>query len=148
MGVNEAGDQILLLSALSGRGVGQLEAALVRAAYEGPWAFSPGVVTNRSQEEQANEVIREKAFQFLNQVGVGREDEEQEIPYEIIFVHEGWRKEKGVLTALETLQVQSPSQQRIVTRAKWRIEQAAAKDLSELFGRPIGVKIAVAVEKS
>ncbi|KAK8818284.1 GTP-binding protein Era [Blastocystis sp. ATCC 50177/Nand II] len=138
VGVNEAGDQILLLSALSGRGVGQLEAALVRAAHEGPWAFSPGVVTNRSQEEQANEVIREKAFQFLN----------QEIPYEIIFVHEGWRKEKGVLTALETLQVQSPSQQRIVTRAKWRIEQAAAKDLSELFGRPIGVKIAVAVEKS
>ena len=95
VGVNEAGDQILLLSALSGRGVGQLEAALVRAAHEGPWAFSPGVVTNRSQEEQANEVIREKAFQFLN----------QEIPYEIIFVHEGWRKEKGVLTALETLQV-------------------------------------------
>ena len=62
-------------------------------------------------------------------------------------MHEGWKKEKGVLTALETLQVQSPSQQRIVTRAKWRIEQAAAKDLSELFGRPIGVQIAVAVEK-
>lgn len=74
MGVNEAGDQILLLSALSGRGVGQLEAALVRAAHEGPWAFSPGVVTNRSQEEQANEVIREKAFQYLNQVGVRREN--------------------------------------------------------------------------
>lgn len=134
--MNEAGDQILLLSALSGRGVGQLEVALVRAAHEGPWAFSPGVVTNRSQEEQANEVIREKAFQFLNQVGMGREDEGQEIPYEIIFVHEGWRKEKGVLTALETLQVQSPSQQRIVTRAKWRIEQARRRTCRSCSGGP------------
>ena len=68
--MNEAGDQILLLSALSGKGVTQLEMELLRAAHEGRWMFSPGVVTNRSQEEQVNEVVREKAFQYLNQVGV------------------------------------------------------------------------------
>ena len=60
----------MLLSALSGKGVAQLEMELLRAAYEGRWMFSPGVVTNRSQEEQVNEVVREKAFQYLNQVGV------------------------------------------------------------------------------
>ena len=53
-----------------------------------------------------------------------------------------------MLVAMENLQVQTHSQQRIVDRVKWRIEQAASKDLTELFGRPIAVSIIVSIHKS
>ena len=57
-----------MISALKGKGLLSLEEKLVQLAHPGYWYFSDGISTNRSQEEQANEVIREKAFHYLNQV--------------------------------------------------------------------------------
>ena len=57
------------LSALSGKGVSELVDRLVNLAKPGPWKYSEGMVTNRTPEEQACEVIREKVFHYLNKVG-------------------------------------------------------------------------------
>ena len=107
-------------------------------ARPGRWLFSPGVITNRSQEEQANEIIREKVFHFLN----------QEIPYELIVVHRGWKKLNGGLVLDAELLCQSPSQQRIVSKIRRQLEFAASDDISKLFGRPIRVSIQVGIDKS
>ena len=72
---------------------------------------------------------------------------EQEIPYELIFEHRGWKKEEDILVLEEGLIAQSPSQQRIVSKAKYRIEKDASQDLSILFNRKIRVHITVSVEK-
>ena len=96
------------------------------------------MITNRSQEEQANEIIREKVFHFLN----------QEIPYELIVVHRGWKKLSGGLVLDAELLCQSPSQQRIVSKIRRQLEFAASDDISKLFGRPIRVTIQVGIDKS
>ena len=66
--MDDAGERVLTLSALKGKGVGQVERLLLSAAHPGQWRFSAGVTTDRSQEEQTNEIVREMAFQYLNQV--------------------------------------------------------------------------------
>ena len=138
MGIKEDGSSIVSLSALKGQGVKEILRILQAKARPGRWLFSPGVVTNRSQEEQANEIIREKVFHFLN----------QEIPYELIVVHRGWKKINGMLALDAELLCQSPSQQRIVSKIRRQLEYAASDDISKLFGRQIRVMIQVGLDKS
>ena len=138
MGIKEDGSSIVSLSALKGQGVNEILRILQAKARPGRWLFSPGVVTNRSQEEQANEIIREKVFHFLN----------QEIPYELIVVHRGWKKINGMLALDAELLCQSPSQQRIVSKIRRQLEYAASDDISKLFGRQIRVMIQVGLDKS
>ena len=138
MGIQDDGSSIVSLSALKGQGIREILRILQGKARPGRWLFSPGVVTNRSQEEQANEIIREKVFHFLN----------QEIPYELIVVHRGWKKINGVLTLDAELLCQSPSQQRIVSKIRRQLEFAASDDISKLFGRKIRVTIQVGIDKS
>lgn len=106
------------------------------------------MTTNRSQEEQANEIVREKAFLFLNQVCLFILCQVQEIPYELIFEHRGWRKSNDALILEEGLIVQSESQGRIVGKVKSRLEKAAAIDLSEAFQRKIQVHITINLDKN
>ena len=56
------------ISAASGKGVPELLSRLIDLSKPGRWQYSDGMVTNRTPEEQACEVIREKVFQYLNQV--------------------------------------------------------------------------------
>lgn len=135
--MKDDGSSIISLSALKGQGVKEILNILVAQARPGRWLFSPGVITNRNQEEQANEVIREKVFHFLN----------QEIPYELIVVHRGWRKINGMLVLDAELRCQSPSQQRIVSKVSRRIEYAASDEISKLFGRKIRVILSTSLDK-
>lgn len=135
--MRDDGSSIISLSALKGQGVKEILNILVAQARPGRWLFSPGVITNRNQEEQANEVIREKVFHFLN----------QEIPYELIVVHRGWRKINGMLVLDAELRCQSPSQQRIVSKVSRRIEYAASDEISKLFGRKIRVILSTSLDK-
>lgn len=52
-----------------------------------------------------------------------------------------------MLVLEEGLIAQSPSQQRIVNKTKYRIEKDASQDLSILFNRKIRVHITVSVDK-
>lgn len=135
--MDDEGNAILGISALKKRGIEELETQLLRYSRPGYWLFSEGMSTNRSQEEQANEIVREKVFMFLN----------QEIPYEIIFEHRGWKRGEDALIMEEGLIVQSTSQQRIVSKVKSVIEKAASIDLTELFHRKIRVHISVNIDK-
>ena len=135
--MDDEGHSILEISALKKKGIEELEKQLLQFSRPGYWLFSDGMSTNRSPEEQANEIVREKAFMFLN----------QEIPYELIFEHRGWRRGADALIMEEGLIVQSSSQQRIVSKVKSVIEKAASIDCSELFHRKIRVHISVNVDK-
>ena len=68
MNIDSNGDCIHLISALKNKGISQLEKKILEFAHPGYWLFSEGTFTNRSQEEIGNEIVREKAFLFLNQV--------------------------------------------------------------------------------
>ena len=61
--------EVLELSGMRGDGLPSLLDTLVKMAKPEPWMYSEGVVTNRTPEEQACEITREKVFQYLNQVG-------------------------------------------------------------------------------
>ena len=60
--------EVLELSGMRGDGLPALLDTLVKMAKPEPWLYSEGVVTNRTPEEQACEITREKVFQYLNQV--------------------------------------------------------------------------------
>lgn len=60
-------------------------------------------MTNRSPEEQACEITREKVFHYLNQVYVVIIPYGKEIPYEMIFEHQGWSRENDRLVLHQRL---------------------------------------------
>ena len=66
--MGEDGNQVMEISAVSGTGISELISRLVNLSKPGQWHYSDGMVTNRTPEEQACEVIREKVFHYLNQV--------------------------------------------------------------------------------
>jgi GTPase len=129
-------------SALKKEGLPELSTALFERMPEGPHLFPEEILTDYPRKLNIGDVIREKYFDRLH----------QELPHclaiwveEIIETPEKW-------TIQAEVYVERHSQKGIVIGEKGRllksVQYQAEKELSEMYGVPVKVKLWVKVEKN
>lgn len=133
------------ISALDGKGIPELLAAVTALLPAGPQYFEAEEPSDQSDEFLAAEIVREKMFHLL----------QRELPYhaavivERIYDHE---KIAGMLVINATINVARKSQKAIVIGEKGRmlkqIGMQARAELETLFGRKIHLLLHVRVEEN
>jgi GTPase Era involved in 16S rRNA processing len=132
-------DKVLHGSALTGDGMQELTDQLKRYAEEREWYYAKETKTDKSQLDQAFEVIREKLFRHLN----------QELPYLVVQENIGWTEDKlrGILTIQEKFYIPKESQRAILHGHMKGIIFEAERDLTSLFGIKVQLRVHVVVRK-
>jgi GTPase len=137
------GVEVVPISAATGEGISHLEAAIARRLPVGPALFPDGMVTDRSQQFIAREIIRE---QLYHQLG-------KELPYACAVMIESWneRPSKGDVAIGALIVVERESQKPIVVgRGGQRIRElgiAARAALGEALRRTVHLSLFVRVEE-
>ena len=133
-------EEIFMVSATTGDGVGDLKAALARRVPEGPWHFPEDQVSNATDRMLAAEVTREQLYHQLH----------AELPYESAIETEKFEERSDGSAAIhQQILVARDSQKAIVlgkggSRIR-AIGEAARKELSELLGRKVHLFLHVKV---
>jgi len=143
--LNAAGifDEIFMISALDGDGVGDLQTYLASQMPVGPWLFPEDQLSDLPQRLLAAEVTREKAYLYLH----------QELPYALAVDTEDWRDFKdGSVRVGQVIYIERESQKGIVLgkggQTIKRIRSEAQHELSELLERPVHLFIHVKVREN
>jgi GTP-binding protein Era len=136
-------DHILMVSALTGDGVGDIKAHLAHKIPAGPWLFDPEDMTDIPMRFLACEITREKIFLQL----------EQELPYSMAVDLEQWQEdEKGHITIHQVIYVQRDNHKAMVLgKAGQRIKQigqAARIELEEILATRIHLYLHVKVKEN
>jgi len=133
------GVEVVPICALTGENVERLEQVIAKKLPAGPPLFPEGMVTDRSEQFIAQEIIRE---QLYHQLG-------KELPYACAVQVETWTERKGELVIGAVIYVERESQKPIVVgRAGNRIRElgiAARQALAEAFGKPAHLNLFVKV---
>ncbi len=129
-------------SAVTGDGLSALTDRLFSVVPEGPHLFPEEILTDYPRKLNIGDVIREKLFDRL----------QDELPHCIaVWVETIDEKEKG-WTVEADVYVERHSQKGIVIGAKGRllksVQYEAGKELNEMYGVPVKVKLWVKVEKN
>jgi GTP-binding protein Era len=108
-----------------------------------PWLYPPDQVSDFSDRFLAAEVTREKLFINLH----------EELPYSLTVETEAWENfKRGDIKISQVIHVMTEGQRKIILGAKGemlkRIGQQSRKELSELFGAPVHLKLFVRVSKN
>ena len=133
-------EEIFMVSATTGDGVGDLKAALARRVPEGPWHFPEDQVSSATDRMLAAEVTREQLYHQLH----------AELPYESAIETEKFEERSDGSAAIhQQILVARDSQKAIVlgkggSRIR-AIGEAARKELSELLGRKVHLFLHVKV---
>jgi GTP-binding protein Era len=134
-------EEIFMISATSGDGVGDLKAALAARVPEGPWHFPEDQVSDATDRMLAAEVTREQLFLQLH----------AELPYASAVETEKYEERKdGSVAIHQQILVGRPTQRAIVlgkggSRIK-EIGAAARAELSELLGKKVHLFLHVKVK--
>jgi GTP-binding protein Era len=133
-------EEIFMISALTGDGVGDLLRHLAAALPEGPWLYPEDQLSDLPERLLAAEVTREKLFLDLH----------QELPYALTVETESWDERKdGSLRLEQTIYVQRDSQKAIVLGKGGRtikaVREASQAELTETLGRPVHLFLFVKV---
>ena len=136
-------DEIFMVSALNGDGVGDLQAYLASKMLPGPWLFPEDQLSDLPQRLLAAEVTREKAYLYLH----------QELPYALAVDTEDWQDFKdGSVRVGQVIYVERETQKGIVLgkggQTIKRIRSEAQQELAELLGQPIHLFIHVKVREN
>jgi GTP-binding protein Era len=115
---------------------------LLRLLPEGAPLYGPDVLTDRTERFLAGELVREQLFLRLK----------QELPYATAVVVENWdERERGDVVIDASIVVDRESQKAIVVGkggAMIRdVGMAARKEITELVGRPVHLRLNVRVEE-
>jgi GTP-binding protein Era len=142
--LNEGGlfVETFLTSALKGARVDTLKDYLLEAALSREWQYSADAVTDASPLERAEEIIREKVYQRLN----------QEVPYIVRQHNVGWTElPDGSLRIDQYLIVPKITQKWMITGTKGRVIKAiaseATEDIQKIFNRKVYVNLQVQQKK-
>lgn len=124
------------------KGLDGIVQELLRLLPEGPPLYGPDVLTDRTQRFLAGELVREQLFLRL----------QQELPYATAVVVENWEaRERGDVVIDANIVVDRESQKAIVVgRGGAMIRDvgtAARKEVSNLLGRPVHLRLNVRVEE-
>lgn len=133
-------EEIFMISASTGDGVGDLKAGLAGRMPEGPWHFPEDQVSDATDRMMAAEIVREQLYHQLH----------AELPYASAIETEKYEERKdGSVVIHQQILVARDSQKAIVLGkggAKIRaIGEAARKELSEAFGRKVHLFLHVKV---
>jgi GTP-binding protein Era len=133
------GVEVVPISATTGDNVDRLEQVIAKMLPPGPPLFPEGMVTDRSPQFIAQEIIRE---QLYHQLG-------KELPYACAVQVETWTERKGELVIGAVILVERETQKPIVVgRAGHRIRElgiAARQALAEALGKPVHLNLFVKV---
>jgi GTP-binding protein Era len=132
--------QVLMISAAQGDGVGDLKHALAAAMPEGPWLYPEDEVSDATDRMVAAELTREQIYQQLH----------QELPYASAVETETWEdKPDGSTTIRQQILVERDSQKGIVIgkggQRLREIGQAAREEIARHLGRPVHLFLHVKV---
>lgn len=135
-------DEIFMVSALTGDGVGDLKRHLAASAPPGPWHYGEDDLSDLPERLLAAEVTREKIFLRLH----------DELPYAITVETSGWKDFKdGSVRIEQTIFVERDSQKQIVLgkggRSIKQISMEARKDLAGIIGRRVHLFLFVKVRE-
>jgi len=125
-------DEIFMISALTGDGVGELKAKLLAAMPVGPWHYPEDQLTDLSERLLAAEITREQIFHQLH----------DELPYCATVIPESWeeRKDGSVMVRQTILVVRANHRAMVLGKNGARIKeigQAARQEMTEQFGRTV-----------
>lgn len=131
-------DQLFMISAETGDGVGDLEAALLERMPEGPWMFPEDQLSDVTDRLLAAEITREKLFLRLH----------QEIPYDLTVETERWEtNKKGEIRIEQIVYVKRDSQKALVLgrggATVKAVGAAARAELSQLLETPVHLFLTV-----
>ena len=131
-----------MISALTGDGVDDLQAALAAAVPAGPWHYPADQAADMPARLLAAEITREKLFLQLN----------RELPYAAAVETEAWTERRdGGVRIDQAIHVQRESQRMIVLGKGGRrikaIGSEARAELKELFDRPVHLFLHVKVRR-
>jgi GTPase len=124
------------------KGLDGLVKELLRLLPERPPLYGPDVLTDRTERFLAGELVREQLFLRLH----------QELPYSTAVMVEGWsEREKGDVVIDASIVVDRESQKAIVVGKRGAmvrdVGMAARKEIAELLGRPVHLRLNVRVEE-
>jgi GTP-binding protein Era len=132
-------EEYLPLSALTGEGVEDLEAAIVSRLPEGPQYFPPDYVTDQPLRHLAAELIREKVYHLTR----------QEIPYSAAVHVERFDESDRLIRIAATIYVERNGQKGIIIGAGGqRLKQIgtlARQEMEGLLGRKVFLELYVKV---
>lgn len=134
--------EVVPLSALKRGNVEQLPATIARYLPQSPAHFPGDQVTDRSDQFQAAEIVREKLTWRL----------QQELPYGLTVVIEQFKEEDGRLLVNAMIWVERNGQKAIVIGSGGEqlkeVGRAARIEMSELFKRPVHLELWVKVKEN
>ena len=138
-GKSREGLDVVPISAQTGDNVDTLERVIARALPASPLLFPEDMVTDRSPQFIAQEIIRE---QLYHQLG-------KELPYASAVQIETWTERKGEVAIGAVIVVERESQKPIVVgKGGSRVKElgiAARTALSEAMGKPVHLTLFVKV---
>jgi GTPase len=134
--------EIVPLSGLKGSGIEDLPAVLAKHLPESPPHFPPDQVTDRSEQFQASEIVREKLTYRLR----------QELPYGLTVGIERFEEEEGRLMINAVIWVERTGQKAIVIgqggEQLKEVGRSARLEMNELFKRPVHLELWVKVKEN
>ena len=133
-------DQVFMISALTGDGVGDLKSYLAETVPPGPWLFPDDQLTDAPLRQAAAEITREKLFMRLH----------DELPYALTVEATEWKELNDRSVRIEqTIFVERDSQKKIVLGAKGatikEISMSARQDIAAMIERPVHLFLFVKV---
>jgi len=132
------------ISALTGEGVEELLEAVFKLLPEGPEYYPDDMITDRSERFIAEEFVREKIFESV----------EEEIPYSVAVAVEAWKEkpEKNLTVIHIAVHVERDSQKQIIIGKGGsvikKVGLEARRDLEKLLGTRVYLDLHVRVEKN
>jgi len=135
-------DAYLLISALKGKNLDELEAAIVERLPEGPPYFPADMVTDQPEQFLVAELVREQVLHFTR----------QEIPHSVAVTITDWTpRPENLVHIAATIFVEKDSQKGIIIGAGGemlkRIGQAARQGIELLIGSKVYLELWVKVAK-
>ena len=134
--------EVIPLSGLKGTGVDDLPAVLARYLPQSPPHFPPDQITDRSEQFQASEIVREKLTYRLR----------QELPYGVTVGIERFEEEEGRLMINAVIWVERTGQKAIVIgqggEQLKEVGRSSRLEMNELFKRPVHLELWVKVKEN
>lgn len=136
-------DAVFMISALDGRGVGDLKKHLARIVPEGPWHYGEDDVTDLPLRMLAAEITRERIYHWLH----------DELPYAMTVETDSWKVLKdGSVRIEQTIYVERESQRSIALGKGGamikKISMEARKEISEIIEAPVHLFLFVKVREN
>ncbi|MDO4804843.1 MAG: GTPase Era [Lachnospiraceae bacterium] len=136
-------DDIIAVSALRGLNVEEVIRAILKRLPEGPQYYDEETVTDQNMRQLASEIIREKALRALN----------EEVPHGIAVQIDSYKERSEDLTAIEASIICEKDSHKGIIIGKGgsmlkKIGQAARRDIEEMTGTKVFLKLFVKVRKN